>query len=356
MKSTPPPQNTRVLVTGGCGFLGRQVVLQLLDEGATVAVVSRAPKPLEIDERFKDKISYHAADISSEPQIQDIFTQIKPCAVIHTAALLLGHEAIELRRCNVNGTQILLRYAKECPETKAFVYTSTDSATVPTQEPLTEENAQLYNESHFSNQYGLTKAIADKMVTDANTGGSGLATAVLRVPVLYGEYDHPMVRRMMESIRKKEHKIQVGRNIKIFEFLYVKKAAEAHILAFRALLDPSTVSSIAGNAFFISDEKPQPFFTFMRRCYAVAGHPVADKEVTVLPLSMMKTMASVMEWAFWIFTFGTKEPSMRREDIDYLDRGSCWCLDKAKEKLGYEPIADQDEAIKRTMEWAAASL
>jgi sterol-4alpha-carboxylate 3-dehydrogenase (decarboxylating) len=165
-----------------------------------------------------------------------------------------------------------------------------------------------------------------------------------------------MIPQLLTSIRKKEHKMQVGRNQKHFEFCYIGKAAEAHLLAMHALLDPATAGDVAGEAFFISDGRPEPFFDFARRCYAAAGSPVAPNEITIFPLAAMQAMASAGEWAYRIFTLGSKMPALRRDGMDYLDRGACWSLEKAKQRLGYEPIADQDAAIKRTMEWALANL
>jgi sterol-4alpha-carboxylate 3-dehydrogenase (decarboxylating) len=150
--------------------------------------------------------------------------------------------------------------------------------------------------------------------------------------------------------------MQVGQNKKVFEFLYIAKAAEAHVLALRALLDPADTCRVAGEAFFVSDGRPQPFFDFARKCYAAAGSPVAPGQVTVIPLAALQAAASTGEWAYRVFTLGFKQPTLRRNSIDHLDRGVCWNINKAKERLGYEPVADQDDAIKRSMDWATANL
>ncbi|KAF2019867.1 NAD(P)-binding protein [Aaosphaeria arxii CBS 175.79] len=336
---------TRYIITGGSGFLGNKIVEKLLiDPSANVTILSRNPK------QTRDRVSYFAADISSDAEVRSIFNEIKPHAVIHTASPLHNDTADAHYQTNVEGTNVLLKAALSTPETVAFVYTSSESAVKPSQEPLTEDKAELYVDADWHHPYGKTKAMAEGLVLKAN--GDHLKTAVIRLPGLYGEGDTVFVPHLMESIHKNEHKTQVGNNTKMFEFVYVDKAAEAHILATQALLDPVRGEGVAGEAFFISDGKPQPFFDFARKCYAAAGSPVEADEVSVVPLVVAQAMASTGEWAYKVLTFGSRTPHTRRDDVDHLDQGTCWSIEKAKQRLGYEPVADQDEAIRKTMEWA----
>jgi sterol-4alpha-carboxylate 3-dehydrogenase (decarboxylating) len=339
----------RVLVTGGSGFLGAHIIEQLLADSTTcIAITSRHPRA-HADKR----VAIHAADIASKVDVQAIFDTFKPQIVIHAASPKPTDTAAALVRANIEGTKVLLDCARSCSETRAFVYTSSDSAVEPSQEPLSEEQAKLYDEHHYPNYYAMSKAVADAAVQAANC--DDLRTAVIRIPSIYGEKDNNFMPQLVSSVRKKEHKMQIGQNKKLFEFCYVAKAAEAHILAARVLLNPETAAGIAGEAFFISDGKPEPFFDFARRCYASIGSPVSPKQITVIPMSAMQMMASTGEWAYSVFTLGTMKPTLRRKNIDHLDKQSRWSIEKAKKRLEYEPVADQDAAIKRGMEWAMAN-
>jgi len=346
-KTSQPPNC--VLVTGGSGFVGSHIVQQLLhsDPTITVAILSRTPKKLGI---FDGRVTYHSADIASPSQVQSVFDKLHPIAVIHAATPSSVLPALIHNKTNIIGTNTLLDTAKKCKETRAFIYTSSDSALIPTQTPLTEADAQLHTATTFNNPYGRSKALADAAVQAANC--SDLATAVLRLPCVYGERAHNLVPQLLSSLRQSQHKMQLGSNEKVFEFVYAGKAGEAHVLAMRALLAPNDNPGVAGEAFHISDGVPEPFWDFARRCYAAAGSPVAAEEMTVIPFAAVQVMASVGEWVYWVFTLGRKTPEMRRVSIDYLGGGCCWNIGKAREKLGYVPVGDQDGAIRRSVEWA----
>ncbi|KAL9079318.1 MAG: hypothetical protein Q9157_001794 [Trypethelium eluteriae] len=345
-----------VLVAGGCGFLGAHIVRRLLDDPgvpAGVAIVSRSASA-RLDQPTDSRVTYHSVDIANDSAVATLFEKFKPQTVIHTSSPKNTSNADILQSTNVEGTKILLKHAKACKETRVFVYTSSDSAQRPSQELLTEDKAQLWDEIIYNNPYGRTKAAADRLVLAAN--GPDLRTATLRIPGIYGEHDNNFIPQVMASLQKGEQRLQLGDNTKLFEFLYVENAAEAHVLAAKALLRADRDTALSpnpdGEAYFITDGHALPFFDFMRKCYAAAGAPVKPEEVKRISLRLIQIMASIGEWAYGIFTLGTKKPQMRRQDIDHLDSGCHWSIEKAKQRLGYQPLIDQDKAIQKTMQWA----
>ena len=67
-------------------------------------------------------------------------------------------------------------------------------------------------------------------------------------------------------------------------------------------------------------------------------------------------MASVGEWVVWAVSWGRRVPGLRRQDIDHLDGGCWWSVEKARRALGYEPVVEQDVAIERSMKWAVGEF
>ncbi|KAH8692056.1 hypothetical protein BGW36DRAFT_386881 [Talaromyces proteolyticus] len=339
-----------VLVVGGCGYLGSNLVktLQAQPTCTAIHVVSRTP-----NQNLFPGVTYHAGDITDAGQATDLFAQINPRVVFHTASPKDTAPEHLLWKTNVEGTRNLLKAAAEAASTRVLVYTSSDSAMQ--QMPgvkQTEEIAKLHTEHSNANPYAKTKAIADAEVQAANAPPT-LITAVLRIPGMYGENDDNCVGTLLSTIRKGEHNIQVGDNKPVFEVVYVEKACQAHILAAKRILEGRPVG---GQAFFISDGVSLPYFDFARKLYAGAGHPVPSDQIKVIPLWLVVGLAYIGEWVYWIFTLNTKVPELRSRRIKYLAGGCQWDVSKAREQLGYEPVADQDAVIKKVAQTEIARL
>ena len=87
------------------------------------------------------------------------------------------------------------------------------------------------------------------------------------------------------------------------------------------------------------------------------GKPLAVNlirmHVRTLPTALAMTAAIVLEWLFMIFTLGNRRPGLlSKQQIKY----SCFThinrIEKAKEKLGYAPVADFEGGICKVMNWS----
>ena len=253
-----------VLVTGGCGFLGSHIVRRLLEDPdcASVAVVSRNPTT-----NRNVNASYHAADITDEKNIRLLLETVRPDVIIHTVSP--DHEADPhvLHETNVPGTEVLLRCADRSPHVKAFIYTSSEQAIIPSETQQTEETAKLYDDKARATPYSKSKALAEALVLNANI--SSFRTATIRTPGLYGEGDTKKIPILLDTLRQGNHRMQIGTNKKLFEFLYVESAASAHVLAAKALLasygKPAGAPRVDGEAFLSPTAWPYPSLTLRAR-------------------------------------------------------------------------------------------
>jgi len=106
-------QITKILVTGGAGFIGSHVVKLLLQRNYQVRVLHLAGERLDNLADVIDQIELQAGDITEYPQV---INAMQGCdQVIHLAAvyaLWLPDQEL-MRRVNVTGTENILRAAKE---------------------------------------------------------------------------------------------------------------------------------------------------------------------------------------------------------------------------------------------------
>lgn len=363
LPSTSRPLGS-VLVVGGCGFLGFHIVRGLLQDAdcPRVSVLSRNPNR----NRLSD-VSYHAGDISNPETIQLLLDELKPRVIIH-AASPNGHvvnvDTSIYQETNVKGTANLLACATQTPSTAAFVYTSSAIVMAGTEHNLVDESMPVLHASSKLDEYSKTKATADTLVLEANDPGNetekGLRTACIRLPGIYGERDTQITPSLLNVLRRGENRFQLGDNSNLFDWVHVENAANAHILAAKALLAESArsdeegkLTKVSGEAFFITDDAPLPFWDLPRKIWAAAGHPMStDNKVWVIPAKWAIRSATALEWVVWAFSLGTKRPqTFSRQAVEYCCLTHTYCIRKAKERLGYVAHDKMEEGVMQAVAW-----
>ena len=180
-----------------------------------------------------------------------------------------------------------------------------------------------------------------------------LRTLCLRPPAIYGERDTQLLPGSIAILRGKNTHIQLGDNGNMYDAIYVGNVALAHVIAAKALLRTETTTRVDGEAFSITDDGSMPFWDFQLKIWAAAGDTTPLTQIHVIPAWVGMAMAALVEYLFWFFTFGQKLPpkTFRRNVLSYAIEGRTYCIEKAKERLGYRPLIDVDEGIRRGVKW-----
>ena len=115
------------LITGGTGFIGAELVRQLLSDDAneTIHVAHRRGDFQRIDDLL-DRVSLHQLDLSDWTAIQELVASIRPQVIFHFGAVLTGPgEANPQLAVNANaiGTYALLEAAR-LAEVRQIVFAS----------------------------------------------------------------------------------------------------------------------------------------------------------------------------------------------------------------------------------------
>lgn len=144
MASIEQPLLGRVLVIGGCGFLGHHVVDVLLrDWTCEVSVIDLKCQRNRRPE--SDGVVYVEADITDSDRLLEVFGRLKPDVVIHTASPpAQGAGAVSdevFYKVNVEGTRAVIAACRES-RVKALVYTSSASVISDNKSDLINANEQ----------------------------------------------------------------------------------------------------------------------------------------------------------------------------------------------------------------------
>ncbi|KAL9047865.1 MAG: hypothetical protein Q9206_006408, partial [Seirophora lacunosa] len=308
-----------VLVVGGCGFLGHHIVSQLLKLHAQVSVLD-----FKLDRNRIDAVDYHSVNISIKPDVEAVVNKVRPQVIIHTASpTAMASSSALFYAVNVEGTRNLLECARSVKTVKAFVYTS---------------SAFVVHDT----------LLADELVRDFNSPKRGLLTVCLRLAGIFGEGDTNTLQKMIENAQAGKNKFQVGSGENLFDWTYVDNAASAHLVASEALLRVAASANtagpqVAGEAFFITNGDPMPFWDFVRAIGEAAGYGVRKEDVWVFPKSVGLAMALIAEWIVWLLSFGKQNSTMNRAGIRYSCLTRTYSIEKARTRLAYESVVGMKE-------------
>ncbi|KAF2679616.1 C-3 sterol dehydrogenase/C-4 decarboxylase [Lentithecium fluviatile CBS 122367] len=356
MDTTSPPLLGSVLIFGGCGFLGHHIAKAALHspDATSVAVVD-----IDTSKNRIPGIEYITGSIKSTSDVALAFKTTQPTVVFHIVSpdpFSTKKNAV-FQAVNVDGTKLVIAAAQECETTKALIYTSSSSIIHDDRSDMimATEDARVIFAPEQPEFYSHTKALAERLVLAAN--GDRVRTAAIRPAGLFGEGDMGTVTSVISNAREGKGRLQIGDNSNLFDWTYVENNAYAQLLTARALVrsyDAPLLSKnlrVDGEAFVITNDDPWNLWTFTRALAAAAGYPIAEKDVVAVPGRAMMTIAWVLEWAFWIFTAGRREPRLTRARVKYTTMVRTCDISKAKERLEYRPQIDMQEGIRRSAKW-----
>ncbi len=218
-------------VIGGAGFIGNNIVRQLLKQNHT---------PIVIDNLYRGKIErissldveFHKVDIRDFNQLRNIVKNSD--GIFHEAALTDVQESFtkqqEYNDVNVKGTENVFRIAKEF--NLKVVYASSSSVYGnPKEIPIVENN-----ERNPINPYGKTKLdgefLAEKYSKDI------VSIIGLRYFNVYGEGQTGsyagVVTKFINRLKEKKSPIIFGTGTQIRDFIFVEDVALANIVAMQS--------------------------------------------------------------------------------------------------------------------------
>ena len=175
----------RILLTGGCGYIGSHTAVELLRAGYEVVIAdnfvnsSRSVLP-RIEKLGNGCVSFYELDVCDKPALFRLFGREHIDAVIHFAGLKAVFESVvkplEYYRNNLTSTMNLLEAMKKFGvgyivfSSSATVYG--ESAVMPLREDMPT--------GACTNPYGMTKHMSEIIIRDFTKANAELGAVLLR--------------------------------------------------------------------------------------------------------------------------------------------------------------------------------
>lgn len=309
----------RVLVTGGCGFLGAAFVRYLLEAEQAVHVVNfdfltYAAQPERLDDlKDSERYAFVRGDVADPLDLGKMWDESGPfdtvfhfAAETHVDRSLI--DATPFVRTNVAGTQVMLD-AMRAQQSGLYVHISTDEVYGPV-----ESGTYLCEDARLAprNPYAATKAAADHLAL-AYGRSYGLDVKLVRSVNVYGpgQYPEKFVPLSVASLQNGEPIPLYGDGEQVRDWLYV----EDYVRAVLTVAGQGTM----GEIYHVSARDERPNREVAESICALMNVPVKDGITHV-------------------------------EDRPGHDRR--YGLDASKLRgLGWLPEVDFGSGLRRTIEW-----
>ncbi len=261
----------KVLVTGGSGFIGTNLIEQLQKNGVDLMNIDINSPLCSEHLRYWKKV-----DILDRAVLVRVFAGYQPTCVVHLAArtdVVEGTTVERDYRANTEGTENLIRAIKTTPAVKRVVITSTQYVHGPDHVPADDYDCEPHT------IYGQSKVVTEKLTRLANLN---CTWTIVRPTNIWGPW-HMRQKAELLHVLKKGFYIYPGKKVVTKSYGYVKNVAH-YIL--RILEMPEEV--VNGRTFYIGDEP-------MDQLEWVNGisRQLRGRKVRIAPRFVIHLMASI---------------------------------------------------------------
>ncbi len=225
-----------ILVTGATGFIGRNLVRQLIKQGHKVYALVRKTSDTGLLKELGVSLIY--GDITDNESLNKVLEE-KIDIIFHCAALVDDKDKNQLYRINVSGTRNICNLALRL-NVERLVYVSSVAVVSGNLEPCLTEDLSYA----ATNRYGQSKIEAEKIVIEFRK--KGLVVAIIRPPMVYGEEEPHLLRKILSLLRLRLLPLINGGNAKL-HLGYVGNVVNAILLA-------GEKREFLEGTFFIADE------------------------------------------------------------------------------------------------------
>tara|TARA_B110000444_G_scaffold250913_2_gene278034 strand:+ start:304 stop:1251 length:948 start_codon:yes stop_codon:yes gene_type:complete len=217
----------KLLITGGCGFVGRELVAQAQDNYEVHVVDNLLSGDYRLKKMELNKFKFHELDLRDTPKTEFLIKSINPDIIIHLAAIhfipLCENEPDLACSTNILSTINLLNCINE--KTK-FIFTSSAAVYSPSETALIEDASNIAP----VDVYGFTKLHGEDFV-NLFTRRHNLNSCIVRLfnVIGPGETNPHILPEIFSQLKNGSKELNLGNIESKRDFIDVRDVAEGYL-------------------------------------------------------------------------------------------------------------------------------
>ncbi len=322
LSSTPP---RTVLVTGGAGFLGINLIRFLLGRGIAVASLDIAPFAYP---DVRDRVRVVEGDIRDEAAVDRAMADVD--AVVHAAAALPLYPPEEIFTTDVEGTRSVFEAARRHGIERVVHISSTAVYGIPDHHPLVEGDRL-----QGVGPYGQAKIQAELIALEERA--KGMVVPIIRPKSFVGPERLGVFALLYDWALDGRNFPLIGDGRNRYQLLDVEDLCAVIVLCLT--LPTATVDdtfNVGAAVFATMGEEYQAVLDRAGFAKKVVPFPATP---AIWGLRLLETLG-ISPLYKWVYETASKD--------------SFVSIDKARAKLGWEPAHSNTDALLRNLAWYAA--
>ncbi len=315
-------ETQRILITGGAGFLGINLVRYLLQKGQKVVSLDIAPFDYP---DVQDRIQIVQGDIRNPQDVEKAMENVQ--LAVHAAAALPLYKPADIFSTDIDGTRIVLETARRKGLGRVIHISSTAVYGIPDHHPLLESD-----ERHGVGPYGEAKVEAERICEAFRQ--QGMCIPILRPKSFIGPERLGVFAMLYEWASEGRHFPILGKGDNRYQYLDVEDLCEAIWLC------ATKPDEVVNDTFNIGAE--------------VFGTPKTDFQAVLDAAGFGKRIISIPERPA-IFALRVLETlhlsPLYKWIYETVGKESFVSIEKAKQKLGFRPRYSNVDALLRNYRW-----
>ena len=315
---------TRLFLTGGGGYVGRNLIRHFTARGVDVVALARSDTAAEMVRSLGARV------VRGALLDANLTEAMAGCdALVHAAADLdHGHGGARQARTNVEGTRSLLQAAKTAGVARA-VHLSTESVLLDGR-PLRDADEEHPFPRHPAGRYSATKGEAERLALAMTS--SGFEVIAVRPRLVWGRDDTTAAPQLMAAVNSGQFAWIDGGGY---------RTSTTHIANLCNGVDRALAQGRGGQAYFITDGESVVFRDFITALLSAHGVVAPDKTV---PLALLRIIAAIGD-SLARATGGAVHGPVSRQVLATSAVEVTLRIDKARRELGYRPTMSREAGL-----------